>query len=55
MKEKLKKEMELLTNKEAEIILEKLKGVFSKVTIVNPERIPEAIKTLGQAYDELGI
>lgn len=55
MREKLKKEVEQLTDEETEIILEKLKGVFSKVTIVNPERVPQAFKNLGQAYDELGI
>ena len=55
MKEKLKKEIELLTDEETERLLENLKGIFKNVTIANPERIPQAIENLGQAYDELGI
>ena len=55
MKEKLKKEIELLTDEETETLLENLKGIFKNVTIANPERIPQALKNLGQAYDELGI
>ena len=53
--EKLKKEIELLTDEETETLLENLKGIFKNVTIANPERIPQALKNLGQAYDELGI
>ncbi|MGG7142453.1 hypothetical protein ACQPVP_03205 [Clostridium nigeriense] len=55
MKEKLKKEIELLTDEETEKLLDSLKGIFNNITIANPERIPEAFKNLGHAYDEIGI
>lgn len=55
MKEKIKKEIELLTDEETERLLDGLKGIFKNITIANPERIPQALKNLGQAYDELGI
>lgn len=55
MKEKLKNEMKLLTDEECERLIESLQGIFKKVTIANPERIPQALQNLGQAYDELGV
>ena len=55
MKEKLKKEIELLTDEETERLLDGLKGIFASITIANPERIQGALQNLGQAYDELGI
>ena len=55
MREKLKKESELLTDEELENVLDNLKGIFKNITIANPERIPQALQNLGQVYDELGV
>lgn len=55
LKEGLEKEFEQLTEKEVEVLLDSLKGVFKTVRIINPERIPNAMRTLGETYDELGV
>ncbi|MBS4958834.1 MAG: hypothetical protein KHZ99_17640 [Clostridium sp.] len=55
MREKLEKELEPLTDEEVEKLLDNLKGIFKSFRIMNPERIPYALRNLGQAYDELGV
>ena len=55
LKEGLEKEFGQLTDKEVEVLLDSLKGVFKTVRIINPERIPNAMRTLGETYDELGV